>query len=164
MHKRYHPRCVMFSSSILLWNPCVEFCNTSRSNELKKCFWNWLTRAHAHAGAAIIAANVAWDYFSRQFIFPRRYSSVVAKNRIVEVIYQAWEAVFHHQMHEILRRELKIRGAAEYFRQTSKCFIWWWNTVLNAWYYISNKMILEREIKDAKMSSFTSDFQTLIKH
>ena len=29
--------------------------------------------------------NVAWGYFSRQFIFPRRYSSVVAKNRIVEV-------------------------------------------------------------------------------
>ena len=94
-------------------------------------------------GNAIIAANIAWDYFSRQFIFPRRYSSVVAKNRIVEVIYQAWEAVFHHQMHEILRRELKIRCAVEYFRQTSRYFIWWWNTVLNAWYYISNKMILE---------------------
>ena len=26
------------------------------------------------------------------------------------------------------------------------------------------KMILEREIKDAKMSSFSSDFQTLLKH
>ena len=25
-------------------------------------------------------------------------------------------------------------------------------------------MVLEREIKDAKMSSFSSDFQTLIKH
>ena len=40
----------------------------------------------------------------------------------------------------------------------------WWNTVLNAWYYFSNKMILEGEIKDAKMSSFSSDFQTLVKH
>ena len=29
---------------------------------------------------------------------------------------------------------------------------------------LSNKMILEGEIKDAKMSSFSSDFQTLIKH
>ena len=29
---------------------------------------------------------------------------------------------------------------------------------------ITNKMILEGEIKDAKMSSFSSDFQTLIKH
>ena len=28
----------------------------------------------------------------------------------------------------------------------------------------SNIMILEGEIKDAKMSSFSSDFQTLIKH
>ena len=36
--------------------------------------------------------------------------------------------------------------------------------VSNAWYYFSNKMILEREIKEAKMSSFSSDFQTLIKH
>jgi len=26
------------------------------------------------------------------------------------------------------------------------------------------KMILEGEIKDAKMSSFSSDFQTLLKH
>ena len=30
--------------------------------------------------------------------------------------------------------------------------------------YFSNKMILEGEIKDAKMNSFSSDFQTLIKH
>ena len=38
-------------------------------------------------------------------------------------------------------------------------------TVSNAWYYLyfSNEMILEGEIKDAKMSSFSSDFQTLIK-
>ena len=33
----------------------------------------------------------------------------------------------------------------------------------NAWYYFSNKKILEGEIKEAKMSSFLSDFQTLIK-
>ena len=43
-------------------------------------------------------------------------------------------------------------------------FIWWWNTVSNAWYYFSNKMILAGEIKDAKKSSFSSDFQTLIQH
>ena len=65
---------------------------------------------------------------------------------------------------ETLRRELKIWGAAEYFWRTSRCFIQWWNTVSNAWYYFSNKMILEGEIKDAKTSSFSSDFQTLIKH
>ena len=64
---------------------------------------------------------------------------------------------------ETLRRELKIRRAAEYFWRTSRCFIWWWNTVSNAWYYFSNKMILEGEINDAKMSSFSFDFQTLIK-
>ena len=31
-------------------------------------------------------------------------------------------------------------------------------------HFYSNIMILEGEIKDAKMSSFSSDFQTLIKH
>ena len=54
---------------------------------------------------------------------------------------------------ETLRRELKIRLAAEYFWRISRCFIWWWNTVSNAWYYFSNKMILEIGIKDAKLSS-----------
>ena len=54
---------------------------------------------------------------------------------------------------ETLRRELKIRLAAEYFWRNSRCFIWWWNTVSNAWYYFSNKMILEIGIKDAKLSS-----------
>ena len=59
---------------------------------------------------------------------------------------------------ETLRRELKIRHAVEYFWRTSRYFICWWNTVLNAWYYFLNKVILE-EIKDAKMSSFSPDFQ-----
>ena len=62
------------------------------------------------------------------------------------------------------RRELKIWRAAEYFRRTSRCFIWWWYTVSNAWYYFSNIIIVEGQIKDAKMSSFSSDFETLIKH
>ena len=62
---------------------------------------------------------------------------------------------------ETLRIELKIQGTAEYFWQTSRCSSQWWNTVLNAWYYFSNKMILEGEIKDAITSSFSSDFQTL---
>ena len=79
-----------------------------------------------------------------------------------ELIYQAWDIISSSD--ETLRRELKIQCALEYFWQTSRCFIWWWNTVLNAWYYFSNKMILEGEIKDAKLNSFSSDFQTLIKH
>ena len=64
---------------------------------------------------------------------------------------------------ETLRRELKTQGAVEYFWQTLRFSTWWWNTVSNAWYYFSNKMILDGEIKDAKVSSFSSDFQTLIK-
>ena len=65
---------------------------------------------------------------------------------------------------ETLRRELKIRRAAEYFWWTSRCFIEWWNALSKAWYCFSNKMILEGEIKDAKMSSFSSDFQTLMNY
>ena len=52
---------------------------------------------------------------------------------------------------ETLTRELRIRRAADKLQ----VFIW---------YYFSNKMILEGEINDAKMGSFSSDFQTLIKH
>jgi len=37
-------------------------------------------------------------------------------------------------------------------------------TLCRTLYYFSNKMILEGEIKDAKMSSFSSYFQTLIKN
>ena len=40
----------------------------------------------------------------------------------------------------------------------------WWNTVSNVWYYFSNKTILEGEINDAKMTSFSSDFHAPIKH
>ena len=57
-----------------------------------------------------------------------------------------------------------MQRAAEYFLRISRCFICWWNTVSNAWCYFSNEMILGEEIKDAEMSSFSSDFQTLIKH
>ena len=63
---------------------------------------------------------------------------------------------------ETPRRELKIRHTAEYFWRTSRCLIWWWNTLLNAWYCFSNTMILEWEIKDTNISSYLSDFQTLI--
>ena len=55
---------------------------------------------------------------------------------------------------ETLGRELKIRRAAEYFCRTSRRFIWWWITLSNAWYYFSNKMILEGEINDAKIAVF----------
>ena len=37
------------------------------------------------------------------------------------------------------------------------------NTASNAWYFFPNKLILEGEIKDAKLRSFSSDFQILIK-
>ena len=62
-----------------------------------------------------------------------------------------WDAVFHDQMKH-------WEESWKYDMQR----VWWWNTVSNAWYYFSNKMILEGEIKDAKMSDFSSDFQTLI--
>ena len=63
---------------------------------------------------------------------------------------------------ETLRRELKM-----YDVQRSILDELWGTvpstdeTVSNAWYYFSNKKILDREIKDVKMSSFSSDYQTL---
>ena len=49
------------------------------------------------------------------------------------------------------------------FDELPGILILWRNTMSNAWYYFSNKMILEGEFKDAKMDSFSPDFQTLVK-
>ena len=79
-----------------------------------------------------------------------------------EVIYQAWDTAFHHQMKQ-------WEESGKYDTQRS-IFVEPWGvssgdeTLLNAWYYFSNKMIFEGEIKDAKTTSFSSDFQTLINH
>ena len=55
------------------------------------------------------------------------------------------------------RRELKYDAQSSIFDELQgvcvECLI-----------LLSNKMILEGEIKHAKISSFSSDFQTLIKH
>ena len=72
---------------------------------------------------------------------------------------QAWDAVFHHQMKHG-EESWKYVGNGVFFTN----FFSWLNTVSNAWYNFSKKFILEGEIKNAKMSSFSSDFQTLIKH
>ena len=42
----------------------------------------------------------------------------------------------------------------DYFWRTSRGFIWWWNTVSNAWYYFSNKTVLAGEIKDRNEQFF----------
>ena len=53
-----------------------------------------------------------------------------------EVTYQTRETVFHQGI-QTLRRELKIRRAAEYFWQNSRCLDSRWNTVSNVWYIFS---------------------------
>ena len=63
---------------------------------------------------------------------------------------------------ETLRRELKIRHTAglsifDKLRGASSGDEN--NTVLNARYYLSNKVILPREIKDAIMSSYSPLYQ-----
>ena len=79
-----------------------------------------------------------------------------------DVIYQAWDAVFHHQMkhREESWKSDEQRTIFDELRGDSSGD----ETVSNALYYFSNKMILEGEIEDAKMTSFSSNFQTLIKH
>ena len=80
---------------------CVKLCNTRRSNELKICFWNWLARSMPMQGFCHYCGKLCQRLFQPSIHISKKvhlYSSVVAKNRIVDVIYQAWEAVFHHQM------------------------------------------------------------------
>ena len=80
----------------------------------------------------------------------------LANMETIEVINQVWDTVFHHQMKHW--EESWKYDCSRVFLTNFEVF-----PVSNAWYYFSNKMILEGEIKDAKMSSFSSDFQTLIK-
>ena len=83
----------------------------------------------------------------------------------LEVIHQAWDAVFHHQkkhQEESWKNTTRSRVFLtnfEVFHLVMKHCVEFF-----AWYLFSNKIILDREIKRAKMSSFSSDFQTLIKH
>ena len=69
---------------------------------------------------------------------------------------------------ETPRREFKIRRAAEYFFDDVRGASSGDETLSNAWYYFSNKMILEGEIKDAKMHEqffiwFSNTHETLIR-
>ena len=84
------------------------------------------------------------DYYLKSFSFNNHYISSNISNMRCSV----------SSPDETPRRELKIWRAAEYFWRTSRCFIWWWNTVSNVWYFFSNKIIFEGEIKDANTEQF----------
>ena len=68
---------------------------------------------------------------------------------------QAWDAVFHHQMNT--EKRIENTTNFEVFHLVIKHCV-------ERLILLSNKIILEGEIKDTKMSSFSSDFQTLLKH
>ena len=81
-----------------------------------------------------------------------------------EVIYQTWDVVFHHQMkhwEESWKYDAQ-RSIFDELRGVSsgdETLCWMLDiTSQTKWYYRAG------EIKDAKMSNFSSDFQTLIKH
>ena len=80
-----------------------------------------------------------------------------------QVRYQASDVVFHQQMRhwEETWKYSAARCILDELRGVSSGDE---TLVSNAWYYVSNKIILEGEIKDAKLNSFSSDFQPLIKH
>ena len=79
-----------------------------------------------------------------------------------EVIYQAWDTVFYHQMQH-QEQSWKYDAQRRIFWRSSRVFHLVMNTASDAWYFFPNKIILEGEIKDAKLRSFSSDFQILIK-
>ena len=96
------------------------------------------------------------------------YNYSLSQTPYFDVIYKPWDAVFHHHADETLRRELKIQPTAEYIfdelrgaSSGDETLCW---MLFIHWYFFSNKMILPGEIKDAKINSFSSDFQTLLKH
>ena len=69
----------------------------------------------------------------------------------LEVIHQAWDAVFHRQgKHQ--EESWNIMHSGVFL--TSRCLIWSWNTVLNAWYYFSNKTISEEILQMHKWAVF----------
>ena len=76
--------------------------------------------------------------------------------------YQALNAVFHHQMKH-WEESWKYDAQRSIFDELQGVSSGD-ETLSNTWYYFSNKMVLGREIKDAKLSSFSSDFQTRNKH
>ena len=83
--------------------------------------------------------------------------------RFVYVIYQAWDAVFHHQLkHQ--EESWKYDPQRSIFDEIRSVSSGDETLRLMLDITVAKKIILEGEIKDAKVSSFSSDFQTLIKH
>ena len=60
--------------------------------------------------------------------------------------------LFYHRMKH--REESWKYEVQRSIWRISRCFIWWWNTVSSAWYYFSNKMILDRELRMQKWAVF----------
>jgi len=71
---------------------------------------------------------------------------------LIDVRYQEWDAVFHHQMKQ-WEESWKYNVQQSIFDEL-RGVLYGDETLLNAWYYFSNKMTLEGEIKNAKMSNF----------
>ena len=118
----------------------------TQSEHVKRAtFLDWLKILHTFI--------VFWKKLLK---FSREWLSPIDRVLLVDfqVIYQAWDAVFYHQMkHQ--EESGKYDAQQSIFWQTSRCLIWSGNETL--WQmldYFSNKMILEGEIKDAKNDQF----------
>ena len=86
----------------------------------------------------------------------------LANIEIIEVIYQAWDTVFHRQM-QYWEKSWKYDCSRVFLTNFEVFPLVIKHCVECLILHFSNKMIWKGEIKDAKMSSFSSDFQTLIK-
>ena len=72
----------------------------------------------------------------------------LANMEIIEVMYQVWDTVFHHQMKHW--EESWKYYCSGVLLMNFEVF----PLVRNTWYYFSNKIILEGEVKDAKNEQF----------
>ena len=73
--------------------------------------------------------------------------------------------MFHHHCDETLRiKRVENTTRSGVFLTNFEVFPQVMKHCVECLIYFLNKIILEGEIKDVKMSSFSSDFQTLIKY
>ena len=86
------------------------------------------------------------SFFPIQLHIPRGYSTKFNMGRIhpgvwpLFLLYTIFDVIIISSTRRSVsssdktpRRESKIRRAAEYFRGTSRCFIFWWNTATHVW-------------------------------
>ena len=87
------------------------------------------------------------------------FASLISPSKIIllDKEYQAFDAVFHHQMKHLEVRQKYPRCLSYFQLCSSKCFIWWWHTAPNGWYTkLTNLITSEWTNKDHRLTNITA--------